>query len=251
MAFDYSFIDLRMKNFRRKEQQKQMCRVRIQAIFAVMLVCGWQRSDAFPLMPIPRVVAPFMRKGIVLKGRNKRSVNGYSVSSRRIKLTRLKAAAAAASDDDDDNDEEDYDDVDDLEDDSDGQEEEDIDFLFEEPPKILDGMERAWRYASKPLLRIGSKGANLTHGNSLRQLLEAHGVVKVKVNTRRFDNSLETAFEQIKELAEEAGAPPGIELVQARERDHIILFGSPGICQRISNGEFPPPPPPPRPSQSS
>ena len=221
-----------------------MCRVRIQAVLAVMMLCGWQRSDAFPLLPIPRVLAPSMTKGLVLNGRNKRSVNSYDILSCRIKLARLKAAAAA-SDNDDDNDE----DMDDLEDDSDDQE--DIDFLFEEPPKVLDGMERAWRYASKPLLRIGSKGANLTHGNSLRQLLEAHEVVKVKVNTRRFDNSLETAFEQIKSLAEEAGAPPGIELVQARESDRIILFGLPGICQRISNGEFPPPPPPPRPSQSS
>lgn len=50
----------------------------------------------------------------------------------------------------------------------------------------LDNMELAWRHAKKPLLRIGSKGATLTHGNSLRQLLESHTVVKVKINTGKF-----------------------------------------------------------------
>lgn len=49
-----------------------------------------------------------------------------------------------------------------------------------------DSTELAWRYAKKPLLRIGSKGATLTHGNFLRQLLESHTAVKVKVNTRKF-----------------------------------------------------------------
>jgi hypothetical protein len=67
--------------------------------------------------------------------------------------------------------------------------EEDIEFLFEEPEipyKKIDGMEKTWRHAKKPLLSIGSKGATHSHGNSLRQLLEDHTVVKVKVNTRKF-----------------------------------------------------------------
>ena len=109
----------------------------------------------------------------------------------------------------------------------------------------LDSMEKAWRYAKKPLLRIGSKGATLTHGNSLKQLLEQHTVIKVKVNTRRFDNSLQQAFEQLRQLAEENGAPPGIELIQTREAENVIMFGWPGSMKRIQNGEFPPPPPPP------
>jgi len=110
------------------------------------------------------------------------------------------------------------------------------------PRKPLDGMEKAWRYAKKPLLSIGAKGATLTHGNSLRQLLEQHTVVKVKVNTRRFDNSLEQAFAALKDLAEQNGAPPGIELLQAREKDSIILFGWPGTRKRIEENEFPLPP---------
>ena len=103
----------------------------------------------------------------------------------------------------------------------------------------VDSLERAWRYAKKPLLSIGSKGATLSHGNSLRQLLEQHTVVKVKVNTRRFDGSLEAAFEHLRSLAEENGAPPGIELIQSREADKIILFGLPGTMERINDGHFP------------
>lgn len=105
----------------------------------------------------------------------------------------------------------------------------------------LDALERAWRSIKKPLISIGSKGATLTHGNSLRQLLEQHAVVKVKVNTRRFDGSLQEAFEQLRALAEESGAPKGIEMLQARESDKTILFGWPGTTKRIQNGEFPVP----------
>mmetsp|Transcript_18115 Transcript_18115/g.34375 ORF Transcript_18115/g.34375 Transcript_18115/m.34375 type:complete len:207 (-) Transcript_18115:119-739(-) len=103
----------------------------------------------------------------------------------------------------------------------------------------VDSLERAWRYAKKPLLSIGSKGATLSHGNSLRQLLEQHTVVKVKVNTRRFDGSLQAAFEHLRSLAEENGAPSGIELIQARDADKIILFGLPGTMERIKDGHFP------------
>jgi RNA-binding protein YhbY len=119
----------------------------------------------------------------------------------------------------------------------------------EEDPDVSPNspMESAWRYAKKPLLRIGSKGATPTHGNSLRQLLEHHTVVKVKVNTRRFDNSLEEAFKQLRKLAEEHGAPQGIELLQAREADKVILFGWPGTRSRIELGEFPLPEPEPEP----
>ena len=77
------------------------------------------------------------------------------------------------------------------------EEEEDIDFLFEEVTEDdiiisttnFEVGEKVWRYVKKPLLSIGSKGATLTHGNSLRQLLEAHTVVKVKVNTKKFDGT--------------------------------------------------------------
>lgn len=103
-----------------------------------------------------------------------------------------------------------------------------------------DNMEKAWRYIRKPLLKIGGKGATSSHGNSLRQLVEQHTMVKVKINTRMFDNSLTAAFEELVRLAEERGAPPGLELLQARDYDKIILLGAPGTRQRIFDGDFPP-----------
>lgn len=83
-------------------------------------------------------------------------------------------------------------------DDNEDEDDMDIDFLFEEEEDVikpteaevayenLDAMEKVWRHAKKPLLRIGAKGATHSHGNSLRQLLDDHTVVKVKVNTRKF-----------------------------------------------------------------
>lgn len=123
----------------------------------------------------------------------------------------------------------------------------DLESLFltseeEQPP--LDNLEKAWRFAKKPLLRIGSKGATLAHGNSLRQLLDSHTAVKVKINTRRFDGSLEEAFHALRSLAEESGAVKGIELIQARDSESMILFGMPGTLKRIEEGSFPLPPEP-------
>jgi RNA-binding protein YhbY len=111
------------------------------------------------------------------------------------------------------------------------------------------GVEGAWRYVKKPLLSIGGKGATPSHGNSLRQLLEAHTAVKVKVNARPFGGSLENAFNALRDLAEESGAPKGIEMVQARDGEHTIMFGMPGTIEGIELGTFPPPPPPPRPER--
>lgn len=39
----------------------------------------------------------------------------------------------------------------------------------------------------KPLLRLGAKGASISHGNSLKQLLEDHTAVKVKVDPKPYD----------------------------------------------------------------
>jgi hypothetical protein len=72
----------------------------------------------------------------------------------------------------------------------------DIDFLFDEPEipyENLGANEKVWRHAKKPLLRIGSKGATHSHGNSLRQLLDDHTVVKVKFNLKKFGRSTPTA----------------------------------------------------------
>jgi hypothetical protein len=54
---------------------------------------------------------------------------------------------------------------------------------LEIPDKV---MEEVWRYAKKALISVGGKGATDKHGNSLRQLLDDHTIVKVKVNTKSF-----------------------------------------------------------------
>jgi hypothetical protein len=110
------------------------------------------------------------------------------------------------------------------------------------PP--IQGMEKAWRYVKKPLLSIGSKGASASHGNSLRQLLESHKAVKVKVvNTQVFSvPTLDGAFEQLRDLAVAAGAPPSLELLQARPSERILLIGWPGTREQIGSGDFPPAP---------
>jgi len=112
------------------------------------------------------------------------------------------------------------------------------------PPPPLPNMEKAWRFVKKPMLRLGSKGAAPSHGNSLRELLEQHDAVKVKINTRKL-GTLEEAFDVLQNLAVSAGAPKGIELLQTRNSDNTILVGKPGMMERIENGLFPPPPPSP------
>ena len=73
-----------------------------------------------------------------------------------------------------------------------------------EPPSLLrmtpddmpessnndNNMESVWRFIKKPLLRLGSKGISPSHGNSLRELLKSHRVIKVKVNNRKDGTSV-------------------------------------------------------------
>ena len=103
------------------------------------------------------------------------------------------------------------------------------------------GIDAAWRYIKKPLLRIGGKGVSESHGRSLCELLNAHSAVKVKVNTKKL-GSLEDAFAVIKELAEKPGKIKGIELIHIRNSDNIIMFGKEGTLDMIRAGEFPPSP---------
>jgi RNA-binding protein YhbY len=112
--------------------------------------------------------------------------------------------------------------------------------VVSQQPLSSPNMERAWRHVKKPLLSIGGKGATLAHGNSLRQLLEAHTVVKIKINTKQFDNSLTVAFQVLKDLVLEAGATEEPELLQVREAENIILVGiNQGVRERIERGVFP------------
>mmetsp|Transcript_21178 Transcript_21178/g.32182 ORF Transcript_21178/g.32182 Transcript_21178/m.32182 type:complete len:159 (+) Transcript_21178:144-620(+) len=104
------------------------------------------------------------------------------------------------------------------------------------------GLETAWRYVKKPLLRIGGKGLSDTIGNSLCELLNAHTAVKVKVNTNKL-GSLEDVFEDMKLLVESSGKIKGVELLQFRNVENTIMFGLEGTQELIRTGLYPPPPP--------
>lgn len=96
-------------------------------------------------------------------------------------------------------------------------------------------MEKTWRSLKKPLISIGAKGVSQSHGNSLRQLLEAHTAIKVKVRGL----PLETAFDQLVDAAQSVGAPGNLELLQSRSSDAIMMIGLPGTRERIAEGTFP------------
>lgn len=104
------------------------------------------------------------------------------------------------------------------------------------------GLENAWRYVKKPLLRVGGKGLSDKLGNSLCELLNAHTAVKVKVNTNKL-GSLEDVFEDMKKLVESSGKMKGVELLQFRNSDNTIMFGKEGTQELIRTGLYPPPPP--------
>ena len=62
-------------------------------------------------------------------------------------------------------------------------------------------IEKAWRHVKKPLLRIGGKGVTLKHANSLRELLDAHTVTKVKFIYGKLGTTLEEVAMLLKGLS--------------------------------------------------
>jgi hypothetical protein len=119
-------------------------------------------------------------------------------------------------------------------------------------------MERVWRYNKKPLLSIGAqKGPTAKHGNSLRELLQHHTTVKVKIqllfnastrnsDTQSIQDQMEQVYQQLKEYTVRSDPSlEGMELLQVRVNERILLVGLPGTQQRILDGTYPPPPPPP------
>ena len=119
-------------------------------------------------------------------------------------------------------------------------------------------MERVWRYNKKPLLSIGAqKGPTVKHGNSLRELLNHHTTVKVKIqlllNSSSRNNDAQTmedqmiqVYHQLKDYAVVADPTlHDMELLQVRVAERILLVGLPGTRQKIVEGTYPPPPPPP------
>ena len=120
-------------------------------------------------------------------------------------------------------------------------------------------MEQVWRYNKKPLLSIGAqKGPTSKHGNSLRELLQHHTTVKVKIqllfNASNRNSDAESVQEQMKQVYEQLKdyaiqsdpALQDMELLQVRVNERILLVGLPGTQQKILDGTYPPPPPPPK-----
>jgi len=104
---------------------------------------------------------------------------------------------------------------------------------------IRAGIDKAWRYVPKPLLRIGGKGVSDSHGNSLKELLNAHTAVKVKINSSKL-GSLEDVFEILKGQVEKKGDISGVELIHVRKSENTIMLAKKGTMKSIQDGNFPP-----------
>ncbi len=104
---------------------------------------------------------------------------------------------------------------------------------------LREGIDKAWRYLPKPLLRIGGKGVSDSHGNSLKELLNAHTAVKVKINSSKL-GSLEDVFEILKAQVEKKGNISGVELLHIRKSENTIMLGKNGTMKEILEGKFPP-----------
>ena len=101
---------------------------------------------------------------------------------RPFALAPPRAAAAAIADEEDEDDDED-----------DEEEEQEgprpprpftpppIPISFESPELPSATIDGAWNALRKPLLRLGTKGVQKSHRNSLKELLAAHRAVRVKV----------------------------------------------------------------------
>lgn len=79
-----------------------------------------------------------------------------------------------------------------------------------------------------------------SHANSLCELLLAHTVVKVKINTNKL-GSWTDVFDTLKQSTEETGKIEGLEMIHYRPSENMLLVGRKGSLKMIDNGEFPPP----------
>lgn len=116
---------------------------------------------------------------------------------------------------------------------------------LEQDSAMRGGIDKAWKHVKKPLLRIGGKGISDSHGNSLKELLNAHTVVKVKINSTKL-GSFEDVFEALKAVVERVGDMKDLELLHIRKSENTLLIGKGGTMENIRIGAYPPPPPPPR-----
>ena len=87
------------------------------------------------------------------------------------------------------------------------------------PPKVLDSL---WNEQRKPLLRLGMKGVMPSHLNSLRELLDAHNVVRIKVNGPASDNLQAMAERALKAgTLPNASQPMGV-LLRVKGKEFLV-----------------------------
>ena len=85
---------------------------------------------------------------------------------------------------------------------------------------------------------------NFTHLHSTLLYKNARLTIDLYCCYSNNSGSLQHVATILSKLAEEAGAPPGVEYIQSRDIEKTILLGMPGTLSRIASGDFPPPPPP-------
>jgi len=114
------------------------------------------------------------------------------------------------------------------------------------PTMDEEDVEKVWRHVRKAMLRIGASGVTPSHANSLLELLDAHGAVKVKISTDRAGKLDEVA----RSLAERAAeirppshdGPAPAEVLRVRGMDRTVLFGIGGLAAKVVAGKYPPAP---------
>jgi RNA-binding protein YhbY len=98
--------------------------------------------------------------------------------------------------------------------------------------KTLDDL---WRRPKKELLKIGKGGVTESHVRSLRELLRAHTIVRVKLNTESatFENCLALA----EALLETGNEKSGARLLGLRLSTRLVLLGESSFVDSLPKDE--------------
>uniref|UniRef100_I2CPM2 Uncharacterized protein n=2 Tax=Nannochloropsis gaditana (strain CCMP526) TaxID=1093141 RepID=I2CPM2_NANGC len=96
------------------------------------------------------------------------------------------------------------------------------------PPQVLDSL---WNQQRKPLLRLGAKGVLKSHLNSLRELLDAHNVVRVKVNGLS-NTDIQGLAENALRMAVEHDSEPALGVL-LRVKGKEFLVGRPDKMEAL------------------
>ena len=92
-------------------------------------------------------------------------------------------------------------------------------------------LEELWRKPKKELLRVGKGGVTESHVRSLKELMAAHSVVRVKLNTQSatYDDCLELASALVETGAENSGA----RVLGVRPNSRLVLMGDAAFIETL------------------